>query len=183
MFLSCPEREWRLKSRHQHLATWNPYTLSPDSLKAPCFPPPLCSPFTQQLLQPTEASGLRTPQHEKHKWTRNPHSLQLFGDIFLHLPWITHSGITSCSAQLLHNVCVTRGLWPFQVPHLLCASLRRVADRHPAGKKTAYRASVCCTASSVLLQSKISITNSFVWRSFLQDRVKTNYSLSCSTEN
>lgn len=183
MFLSCPEREWRLSCRHQHLTTWNPHTLSPDSLKAPCFPPTLCSPFTQQLLQPTEESGLQTLLHKKHKWTRNPHSLQLLGDIFLHLPWIIHSGTTSCPLQLLHTACVAGGLWPFQVAHLLCASLHRVADRLPAGNKTACSASVCWTASNVLLQSKFSITSSFAWRSLLHERVKPNYSLSCSSGN
>lgn len=110
--------------------------LSSDSLKTPYFPPPFCSSFIQQLLWEHQAYKL-TLQLEKHKWTCNSHTLQLLGDVFFHLPWITHSRNMSCSFQLLHTVlaALCRRIMTFDVSHVwltfaMCTSMKdRIAKK------------------------------------------------------
>lgn len=112
------------------------HSLIPDSLKTPYFPPPFCSPFAQQLLWKHQAYK-QTLQHEKHKWNYNPHNLQLLGDVFFHLPWITHSRTMSCSFQFLHTVlaALCSRIMTFAVSHVwltfaMCTSTKdRIAKQ------------------------------------------------------
>lgn len=95
-----------------------PYTLSlsPGSPRTLYFPPPLCSPFTHFFSLQGNTAGNTTNKHCSTKNTNEhvtPHSLQLLGDIFFQLPWITHSRdtlglLSSCTQSALLFV---GGLW------------------------------------------------------------------------